>query len=331
MALRFLTGVGQAGFLSLAPAMVGHSAPSSRSSLYIGVYFMALYVGSGIGMLLGGRFSSWDTSCWAYGGFASLMGLALVVFAACRNRFMCPSASSDEPQSSTKKRSMMKLVYQRKAFWMLAIGYGFFIFFVGGVAFWGPSMLQEMYGVDKQDASWKFGLATGATGIIGTIVGGQLVDFFFNRYKSDNMSPDAVRCYLGTRISAILTLAALPFIFMAPFTDGMTKFMLMMSPGMLLLFTTTAPCNIAIMNSVPEGARGQAIALSVTISHILGDIPSPVAIGWLKDQWDNKPTANMNSLLIANAFIGLSGLVWLVGARVAYREGMRFFVGPSEV
>jgi sugar phosphate permease len=257
---------------------------------------------------------------------------ALGIFAALKMRFLCPSFAGEE---NAKKRTMMKLVYQRKTFWMLAIGYGFFIFFVGGLAFWGPSMLQEMYGVSKESAGMTFGLVTIATGITGTIVGGRLVDVFVNRHmrkdEEKEMSPDSLRCYLGTKISACLTLAALPFLYLAPYMKTTNGFVGVIAPGLLLLFTNTAPCNIAIMNSVPEAARGQAMGLSVTVSHILGDIPSPAIIGLLRDLWDDKTVGNVKTILIANSFVSLAGLVWLVGVRLAFREGLRFFSRPVEV
>ena len=41
------------------------------------------------------------------------------------------------------------------------------------------------------------------------------------------------------------------------------------------------PVGIAIMSSVPNELRGQANSVSVLIMHLLGDFPSPFAIGAL--------------------------------------------------
>jgi MFS family permease len=322
--LRTLTGIGQAGFLTFAPAMVGSAAPENRSSLYLGIYFMALYMGSGLGMALGGRFDSWETALNAYLGFGGVMGVMIGMFILWRAKFVCPSFETSG-EGETKKRTMMRLVYERKTFWTLAIGYGFFIFFVGAVAFWGPTMLTEMYAEKKETAGTVFGGVCLVTGILGTILGGKLVDIFVNKYENKEMSNDAFRCYLSTRISAILVIAAIPFCFIAPFMKSLYAFIGVIAPGMLLLFTTTAPCNIAILNSVPEAARGQAIGLSVTVSHILGDIPSPFVIGILKSRWTNPAQGDFYTLMISNLAIILCALVWLLGVGVALKEGRRFF------
>ena len=235
---------------------------------------------------------------------------------------MCPSFKG---AASAGKRTMMRLVYERLSFWALAVGYGFFIFFVGGLAFWGPSMLSETYGGEQADASLLFGVTTVTTGILGTLIGGKLVDIAMKR-RSENsiLSNDAYKCYVSAKISAILLLLAIPFCVLAVFMRSISQFIGVISVGMLLLFTTTAPCNIAILNSVPEAARGQAMGLSVTISHILGDIPSPFVIGLLKTCWSDKKVGNFWTMIIANIALALAAGVWVLAFKIAAHEGKKF-------
>ena len=54
-------------------------------------------------------------------------------------------------------------------------------------------------------------------------------------------------------------------------------------PGCTCLFTTTTGINLLIMFSVPEVNRPFAIAMNSVFIHALGDVPSPVIVGYLKD------------------------------------------------
>ena len=51
--LRALTGVGEAGFISLAPAVIVDSAPANRKTVYMGIFFVFIPVGVAIGFIYG--------------------------------------------------------------------------------------------------------------------------------------------------------------------------------------------------------------------------------------------------------------------------------------
>eukprot|EP00928_Gymnodinium_smaydae_P040751 TRINITY_DN27607_c0_g1_i1.p3 TRINITY_DN27607_c0_g1~~TRINITY_DN27607_c0_g1_i1.p3 ORF type:complete len:102 (-),score=16.69 TRINITY_DN27607_c0_g1_i1:80-385(-) len=49
------------------------------------------------------------------------------------------------------------------------------------------------------------------------------------------------------------------------------------------IFFATAPCNIAMMECVPEHLRSISVAVCVMAIHLLGDCPSPVITGYFID------------------------------------------------
>eukprot|EP00472_Partenskyella_glossopodia_P013624 CAMPEP_0197542020 /NCGR_PEP_ID=MMETSP1318-20131121/67478_1 /TAXON_ID=552666 /ORGANISM="Partenskyella glossopodia, Strain RCC365" /LENGTH=145 /DNA_ID=CAMNT_0043101249 /DNA_START=1207 /DNA_END=1644 /DNA_ORIENTATION=- len=58
---------------------------------------------------------------------------------------------------------------------------------------------------------------------------------------------------------------------------------------------------MAVMASVPNEMRSSAVALNILIMHVLGDVPSPVVIGMLKDHLAPRcNTRNINGNLILN-------------------------------
>lgn len=51
--LRALTGVGEAAFISLAPTVIVDSAPDSRKTIYMGIFFAIIPVGFASGTVYG--------------------------------------------------------------------------------------------------------------------------------------------------------------------------------------------------------------------------------------------------------------------------------------
>ena len=80
----------------------------------------------------------------------------------------------------------------------------------------------------------------------------------------------------------------------------------------LLLFMSTGPINAAIVNVVSPLERASAVALSMFTIHLLGDVPSPVLIGYLSDHGGSLGHA----VLIVPVAVLVGGLVWLLAAHV---------------
>ena len=59
-------------------------------------------------------------------------------------------------------------------------------------------------------------------------------------------------------------------------------FLALLALGASLLFMTTTATNLAIMHAVERRHRPFALALASLGAHALGDVPSPIAIGWVR-------------------------------------------------
>jgi hypothetical protein len=75
---------------------------------------------------------------------------------------------------------------------------------------------------------------------------------------------------------------------------------------------STGPVNSAIVNLVSPRQRASALALSMFMIHLLGDVPSPTLIGWLSDT-----SSLAKAVLIVPIAVVISGIIWLISARVA--------------
>jgi hypothetical protein len=74
---------------------------------------------------------------------------------------------------------------------------------------------------------------------------------------------------------------------------------------MFLLFLSTGPVNTLILETVPILMRARAMAASIFMIHMFGDLWSPQFVGLLSDRWGNLRLAALWVLpvaLIVSAF-----------------------------
>jgi hypothetical protein len=75
---------------------------------------------------------------------------------------------------------------------------------------------------------------------------------------------------------------------------------------------STGPVNSIIVNLAAPWERASAVALSVLMIHLLGDVASPPLIGALSDA-----SSLATAVLIVPAAIAVSGALWLAAGRAA--------------
>jgi nitrate/nitrite transporter NarK len=177
-------------------------------------------------------------------------------------------------------------------------GYVAYTFALGGLAFWMPAFLERMRGIPREQATVSFGTIVVITGFIGTFAGGWLGDYCA-RYSQ--------RAYLW--ISAIATLIAAPFAWLALTAASQTVYVIGMVIAQLMMFLSTGPINASIVNLVRPTQRASANALGVFTIHLLGDVPSPIIIGMLSDA-----SSLSQAVKIVPLAILVAAAIWAVGA-----------------
>jgi MFS transporter, Spinster family, sphingosine-1-phosphate transporter len=113
-------------------------------------------------------------------------------------------------------------------------------------------------------------------------------------------------------MSGWTTLLAAPFAFVALTAQAPSVYYTAIVIAELLLFMSTGPISSAIVNMVSPTQRASALALSMFAIHLLGDVPSPTLIGWMSDR-----SSLGKAVLIVPVAVVISGIIWLISARVA--------------
>lgn len=263
-----LVGIGEASFVTLGPAVVSDLFPAEKRGRVLGVYYLAIPVGLALGYLIGGY--SGPRFGWRYPFYVSAIpGLLLAVGymfmpEPVRGRF-------DLPQENTERETLRGLMFN-PGFWTATLGIAAMTFSLGGLQVWMPTFLSRVRGYSLQSGNNIFGVIIAFDGTTASLAGGWLADRLLLRTKGAYYLVSAASMALG-----------IPVMIVALFTTGSWMVPAILVGGFLLLLNT-APLNAAIINSVGPRIRATAIAVSIVITHLLGDSLSPWLIGFIADR-----------------------------------------------
>lgn len=265
-----LVGIGEASFVVLSPTFVADMFPESQRGRVMGVFYLAIPVGTALGYVLGGIAGP------AYGWRVPFyVGAAPGVFLAFLLLFIPepPLGQFDVPAEQTPNRDTLKGLLHNPAFLTATLGMAMMTFALGGLQVWMPTFLHRAHQYSLKEANILFGVSTGINGLVASVAGGFLSDYLLRRTKAAH--------YL---VSAASLGLAIPAMWMALFSDGKVMITGIFMAEFLLLLNT-GPLNAAVINSVGPHVRALALAANIFIFHLLGDVPSASLIGYMSDKY----------------------------------------------
>ena len=262
-----LVGVGEATFVTIAPTFVADLFSEDKRGRILGVFYLAIPVGSAAGYLVGGSLApiyGWRFPFYVGAVPGFLLALAVLFLKEPeRGRF---DALRENPERGT----VFGLLHNR-AFLTATLGMAAMTFSLGGIQVWMPQFLYSERHYSLQSANFIFGVIIVVDGILASLAGGWLGDYLLRRMKSSYYLVSAVSMALGV-----------PFMIVALFTSRPAMLPAIAVAAFFLLLNTS-PLNAAVINSVDSHIRATAIAANIFIIHILGDVPSPTMMGWVAD------------------------------------------------
>jgi MFS transporter, Spinster family, sphingosine-1-phosphate transporter len=282
LAARASVGIGEAAYVTIAPSLLSDYFPVRQRGRVMAIFFCAIPVGSALGYVVGGlidKHYGWRMAFFVAGGPGLLLAaLCLLLRDPPRGAQDGAGPAATGPNTLSNVRKDTWAAYGRlvhnKPYVLTILGYAAYTFAVGGLAVWMPAFLERVRGIPRSEATVSFGAIVVITGFIGTFVGGWLGDYCAKYSR---------QAYLW--LSAIATLIAAPFAWMALTTESHTLYLTCMVTAQLCLFLSTGPINAAIINLVLATERATAIALGVFAIHLFGDALSPPLIGALSDHF----------------------------------------------
>lgn len=299
LATRALIGIGEAGYATVAPAIIADVFRPSERGRRLSIFYLAIPVGSALGYLVGGAVGSefgWRAAFYVAGA----PGLVFAIVA-----FFLPhpergAMDEGEPEPSAPLMEGIRRVFRTPAWRINTVGMTLMTFAIGGIAFWMPTYLIREQGLDEGAANMIFGGVTVVAGLAATLVGGVLGDRAFAKRQGGYFSVSGVGLLLGA-----------PFALAMPLMPNLVAVFACAFVAEFLLFLNTGPLNAALVACVPASMRARSMAINVFFIHILGDALSPTLIGYLSDWKGLTIAVSMTSLPIA-----LSGLSLIRGAKL---------------
>ena len=263
-----LVGVGEATFVTIAPTFVADLFAEKIRGRILGVFYLAIPVGSAAGYLLGGYLAphhGWRFPFYVAAAPGFVLALAVLFLKE-------PERGQFDSLKETPERGTILGLARNPAFLTSTLGMAAMTFSLGGIQVWMPKFLFSERGYTLEAANFSFGIIIVVDGIVAALAGGWLGDYLLPRMKSSY--------YL---ISAASMLLGVPVMIVALFAKGAIMIPAIAVAAFFLLLNT-APLNAAVINSVGAHIRATALAVNIFIIHIMGDVPSPTMMGWVADK-----------------------------------------------
>jgi MFS family permease len=274
---RGLVGVGEASFGTLAPAFLADILPLGRRAWALGLFYLALPVGTALAYLIGGLIGSH----WGWRPAFLLAGLPGLLMAGLIYRLSEAQPEPSPTAAPAAARTPLTTYWQLfkiPTMYRVNLGYGMVTFALGGLAFWMPQYLEVSKGLSLSQANLLlFGSVTIAGGL-GTLIGGYLGD----RLLSYTLGAPLWVSGLG------VVFAATPALYIPAL--GGAIFLLFLNPGVL---------TAVVVSVAGPTRRAQAAALNIVVIHLIGDVTSPFLIGWVSDLGSLKWGVSLTLLALA--------------------------------
>eukprot|EP00466_Bigelowiella_natans_P005896 jgi/Bigna1/89928/estExt_fgenesh1_pg.C_580083 len=261
--------------LVLGRALSGDYAPNGRQVLYLGIFFSSITVGIAGGYAYSAMVS---TSSLGWGWAFYLEGMLMVPFVIIC--WMLPYQlkgaeeetpdisieagipSSDNTEHTERQGPSLykevKSILSIPVFINISLGYAAYCAVLAGISTFGPIFFQGLqFFPDEKSASLHFSAIVAIAGAYDM--------------PSHHVLLKCIRYYLLGSVCLL---------------HDQELVLVLHGDGYYVPLSTHRYhrcCTMAVMESVPSKMRASAVALNILIMHVLGDVPSPIAVGALKD------------------------------------------------
>ena len=243
---RALLGIGEASYGVIAPALLADLFPVNERGRAMGVYYLALPVGTALGFVMGGTIAEllgWRAVFWVVGLPGLLAALAALVISD-------PGRGASEVKGTkvnTARPGMsdyLELI-KTKTFVFNTLGMAAVTFATGAYAAWGSAFYQRVHGLTTAEAGQRIGVVLVGAGLIGIVLGMFVPDILYKITK---------RAYL--LLAAIAVVCSVPLGFFGVLDRHTNSSIAYLFCASILLSMVLGPCNTVTANVVAPNSEG---------------------------------------------------------------------------
>jgi len=266
---RFMVGVGEAGFTSGGTPLIGAAFPDKGRSLVMGIFNMAVPLGTALGLILGGAISvkyGWRMAFYIF----TVPGVLLALLALYMKDYKTVRNIDEFGQKISFFRSAVSLFSIPTLKW-LYIGFGLQNFMCFAFLVWAAPLVMRTNEVDAQKAGMLVGII-GLMAIVGSIFGGLTADIWQKKNKRGRMLTAATSLLVATVL----------FFFMILFDVRGVGYVIGILYGIFSIFPV--PSISAVTQDVtPPSLKGVAWGMAVFCCYVFGGAWSPILVGAISD------------------------------------------------
>jgi len=305
--LRVGVGVGEASLSPSAYSIIADNFDGKRLARAIAIYSSGIYLGSGLAYLIGGQAVALlrGTTPWELPVLGTILGWQKVFFfvglpgllvvplvlATIREPVRRGVIQSKTDPSTTQLPMSEVLAYAKENWKALAthnIGFALLSFSSYGTGAWLPSMFKRVHGWDVDQFGLVYGLIVFIGSASGAILGGVIADWLTARGYKD----------AKVRVGFFAAWTWFPFGIAFPLVENGNLAMALAAPAAFLASMPFGVAPAALQEMMPNNLRGQASAMYLFVTNLLGLAIGPLFL------------AAMTDYVFTEASYGLGGIRW---------------------
>ncbi|MEE9606331.1 MAG: MFS transporter [Myxococcota bacterium] len=304
---RVGVGVGEAGGTPPSHSLISDYFPPERRATALALYANGIYVGAGLGIMVGGYalsyFGDWRTAFYVVG----LAGLPLVLLVLFSVRELPRGASEAGPAASETPAlgEVFRFLFSKRSFRWLVVGACCQAIAGYGILNWGPVFLGRVHDMAPAAIGQWLGPTIMFGGCVGVTLGGWL---------ADRIGARDPRWYM--RMPAIASVAGLPFAVGFLLLGDARSAMFAFVPFYMVSNMYVGPLWATTQNLARPAMRATASALLLFILNLVGLGAGPFLVGVLNDRLaaEYGPLAVRYSLLLVALVGGLASVPFWLGS-----------------
>ena len=266
--VRSVTGLGEAAYASVAPALLADEfAPRLRSRV-MSIFNAAIPVGAAIGFIIGstvGVIWGWKHAFLVAGGPGLLLAALIYLL-----RDPPRGTMEDHAVAAHAPPTVAALftTWANARWRRCTLGYAAQTACFGSLGYWTPLYLEKSKGMGGAVGGSAFGVIVVVTGLLGTIAGGWWSDRWRRTRPSAHLRVCAVTSLLAAPAIVLVVLAQQPWLVWSA-----------VAVACLLLVMSTGPVNAQLVDVLHPSERGTGMAIAILALHLLGDVPGVPLVG----------------------------------------------------
>lgn len=270
---RVAVGTGESGAGPSSQSLIADYFPPERRATAMGIYSTGIFVGSGLGLALGGWLAS------LYGWRGAFVAVAIPgVFVAILFRLTVREPARGQLDVINDNIILPTFSESFRIFWRIkplvwaGLGLGFSVFAVQSLLNWMPAMLSRYYDMAPAEAGGKMGPVVALMGTIGVVTGGILADWLS---QSDARN--------SPRMMALASALIAPTAIFALTANSQTMLFVGLGATFFLTALVSGPTFGLIQNLAPPTLRAFSAAMTGLIAVMLGNVLGPLLTGVMSD------------------------------------------------